>query len=383
MKFPQLIITTVENFKEITFFPFIQKSFKPETIAFDVIPIKYEGKNYFISLAFPYKYDQINLQTSSPHDDEPTNIYAINLIHQSDELNLSIFSCQDYSGIFYTLDDLKYKIPKDHFDEFKFLNNKEDKLININHIDYIFKNFDNDILPPFAYLLCQSETIYNGAILFNLLNKSIYGIVKKTLTKNDMLDTQLIIPSIAIKRLLDGIKVNFKYSNIFCEYELYSSKLVESGIKINNSLYDNIVPNEVISEIQDLKIINGNINYNQIDECVPIEVYMWYEWLPTTYMKINTYYKGTFATKNIQFVDYKELIKIPYSNQFEDTKIKRLTFRLIEYFIEKNIILNNESIDNAIMNPFTTPDIYLDISEELLNLRCEDLTHFPVNLVNI
>ena len=345
--------------------------------------LKYEGKNYFIALSFPYKYDEIHLQISSPHEDEPTNIYAINLIHQSDELNLSIFTCDHYEGSFFSLDDLKYKIPKDNFNDFKFLNNKEDRLININHIDYIFKNFDHDLLPPFAYLLSQSETIYNGAILFNVLNKSIYGIVKKTMSKNATLNTQIVIPSIAIKRLLDGLTTNFKYSNIFCEYELYSSKLVESGIKINNSLYDNIVPNEVISQIQDLKIINGNINYNKIDECVPIEVYMWYEWLPTTYIQINTYYKGTFATKNMQFIDYKELLKIPYSNQNEDTKIKRLTFRLMEYFAEKNIILDNESIDNAIINPFNTPKVYLDISEELLNLRCEDVTHFLVNLANI
>jgi hypothetical protein len=102
--------------------------------------------------------------------------------------------------------------------------------------------------------------------------------------------------------------------------------LVESGIKINDSKYGNIVSQEVISQIQDLKIINGNINYNKIDECVPIEVYMWYEWLPTTFMQINTYYKGTFTTKNIQFIDYRDVLKIPIFNPEENTKIKRLTF---------------------------------------------------------
>ena len=45
MHFPQLIIKTVENFKDITLFPFIQKSYKTITIAYDIIPIKYEGKN--------------------------------------------------------------------------------------------------------------------------------------------------------------------------------------------------------------------------------------------------------------------------------------------------------------------------------------------------
>jgi len=380
MHFPQLIIKTVENFKDITLFPFIQKSYKTITIAYDIIPIKYEGKNYFISIAFPYKYDQIHLQKSSPHNEDPTNIYAINLIHQSDELNLSIFEAPTYEGVFYTLDDLKYKIPKDNFEDFKFLNNKEDRLININHIDYIFKNEYHDMLPPFAYLECQSETTYDGAILFNVLNKSIYGIVKNTISQTHTLDTQLIIPSLAIKRILDGLLSNFKYSNLFCEYELYSSKLVESGIKINNSQYINIVPSEVITQIQDLKIINGNINYSKIDECVPIEVYMWYEWLPTTFMQINTYYKGTFSTKNIQFIDYKDILKIPISIENENTKIKRLTFRLMEYFMNKNIIINNESIENAMMNPFNTPEIYLDISEELLNLRCIDITHYPVNI---
>jgi len=378
MMFPQLVIKTCENYKDVTMFPFIQKSDKRIINSYDVIPILYEEQKYFISIAFPYIHEQKHLQISSPHDEDPTNIYAINLIHQSDELNLSLYKCAEYQGKFYTLDDLKYKIPKDDFEAFKFLNNKEDRTININHIDYIFKNFDHDLLPPFAYLVCQSEITYDGSILFNISNNSIYGIVKKTLSQDTTFDTQLVIPSLAIKRLLDGLKTNFKYSNFFCEYELYSSKLVESGIKINDSKYGNIVSQEVISQIQDLKIINGNINYNKIDECVPIEVYMWYEWLPTTFMQINTYYKGTFTTKNIQFIDYRDVLKIPIFNPEENTKIKRLTFRLMEYFADKNIIITNDKISEAITNPYDSSEIYLDINEDLINNKSDKIIHCEV-----
>jgi hypothetical protein len=373
MHFPHIIIKTCENFKDITMFPFLEKSCKQITITYDCIPIKYEEKNYFISLAFPYKYDQIHLQKTSVDCDDPTIIYEIHLIHQSDELNLSIFKCDTYIGKFYTLDDLKYKIPKNNFEEFKFLNSHEDGLVNINHIDYTFKNLYHDLLPPFAYLICQSEVVYNSSILINISNKSIYGI------KDKFSNVNIVIPSIAIKRLLEGISSNFEYSNLYCDYELYNTTL-NNGIKIISSQYDNIIQNDAILDIQNLKIINGKIKYNRIDEWVPIEVYMWYEWLPNVLMEINTYYKGVYSKKNIQFIDYKQKLKIPISAPEENTKIKRLTFRLMEYFAEKNIILFNQSIDEAIMKPYNTREIYLDINEELLNLKCDDVTHFPIQL---
>jgi hypothetical protein len=132
-----------------------------------------------------------------------------------------------------------------------------------------------------------------------------------------------------------------------------------------------------------MDIINGNIKYNKIDEWVPIEVYLWYEWFPSTMLEINTYYMSGYAKKYLQFIDYKHILKIPISNQNEDSKIKKLTFRLMEYFIEKNIILNNELINNALTNPYNSESLYLDIDEELINLKCHELTYYPVNLVNV
>ena len=377
MNLHQIVINTCENFKEVTMFPFIKKSKENISIIYDIIPIKYNNKNYFISLAFPYIYDITYLQISSSK--ESKIIHSLNLIHSSDELNLSIFTCEDSVNIdtFYTLDDLKYKIPKDKFDDFKFLNNREEKLIDINHIDYIFENFDSPQLPPFAYLACQSNEIYNGSILLNLSNKSIYGIVS---TKRSELN--IVIPSIAIKRLLEGLSSNFEYSNFYGSYELYNSSL-NNGILVCESKYDNIIQNEVILNIQGMDIINGNIKYNRIDEWVPIEVYLWYEWLPSTMLEINTYYMSGYAKKYLQFIDYKHILKIPISNQNEDSKIKKLTFRLMEYFIEKNIILDNEIINMALTNPYKSETLYLDINEELINLKCHELTYYPVNLVNL
>jgi hypothetical protein len=376
MNFHQLVINTCENFKKVTMFPFIKKSRENISIIYDIIPIKHNSKNYFISLAFPYTYDTIYLQISSSK--ESKIIHSLNLIHSSDELNLSIFSCEESVNIdtFYTLDDLKYKIPKDKFDDFKFVNNREDKLIDINHIDYIFENFDSPQLPPFAYLACQSDEIYNGSILLNLVNKSIYGIVSGKRS-----ELNIVIPSIAIKRLLDGLSSNFEYSNFYGTYELYNSSL-NNGILVSESKYDNIIQNEVILNIQGMDIINGNIKYNKIDEWVPIEVYLWYEWFSSTMLEINTYYMSGYAKKYLQFIDYKHILKIPISNQKEDSKIKKLTFRLMEYFVEKNIILDNEVINNALTNLYNSESVYVDINEELINLKCHELTYYPVNIVN-
>jgi len=386
MDFPQLIINTCENYKDVTFFPIrIEKSRQLISLTFDMIPIEYLEKKYFISLSFPFYYDKLHLK-------DQEKIYSINLIHQSDELNLSLFTCDEYNGIFYTLEDFKYTIPKDKFDDFKFVNNIEKKLIDITHIDYIFENFNNQMLPPFAYLQCQTESFYHGEILVNVINKSIYGIVDSR-----PFNTAIVIPSITIKRLFNGLSTNFEYTNFYCNYELYESVL-NSGIKIINSEYDNIRTDEVISKIEHIiphkpiinlimHHINDNIfiHYDKINEYVPIEVYMWYEWLPTTVISLETYYMGSFGKKYMKFIDYKHILNIPISNEIDYTqsKVKRLTYRLIEYFTEKNIILDNQYIKDLMDSPYKQTKIYLDINNDLINLKCEDFTNFPVNLANI
>jgi hypothetical protein len=386
MDFPQLIIDTCENYKDVTLFPNrIEKSKDKIRITYDIIPIKYLDKKYLISLAFPYYYDKINVESNS-------TLYSINLIHISYELNLSIFSSEDYNDEFYQIEDFKYTIPLDKYDNFKFINSTEKKLIDIDHIDYIFENFNNPMLPPFAYLSCQSESIYEGAILVNLLNKSIYGIVD-----SKPFNIPIVIPSIAIKRLLDGLTTNFEYTNFFCDYELYESVL-SSGIKIINSEYDDIRTDEVIIKIenivpnepiQNLKMItvdgNPRIHYEKINEYVPIEVYMWYEWLPSTVISIETYYMGVFGKKYMKFIDYKEILNTPIFIQEENKESIKFTYRLYEYFAEKNIILDNDIIKKAMDFPYNKKyqNIYLDINNNLINLKCEDFTNFPVNLANI
>ena len=214
MNFAKIIIETSANYRETTLFPWIPDSDEKIIVKLDAIPIRYLDKQYLIALSFPYRHNYIHLENNN-------DIFKINLIHNSDELNLALYSCKDYNGFAYTLNDLKYKIPNNKFDDFKF----SDQDIDINHIDYYFKNFLSDYLPPMAYLKVQSDQPSSGSVLYNKSNNTIYGILYCTVQDH------IVIPSVAIKRLIEGIDTNFQYSNIYADYELYGSSFT-SGIKI-------------------------------------------------------------------------------------------------------------------------------------------------------
>jgi NADPH-dependent 7-cyano-7-deazaguanine reductase QueF-like protein len=353
MKLLKIVIETNKNYEETTLFPWILPSTENIIIKYDAVPIKYLDKNYIISLSFPYNYKYIHLE-------EDNNIYKLNLIHVSHELNLSLFSCDKYNDFHYSISDLKYKIPKDNFNDFFFQNNKT--YIPIKYLDYFFNNFDAPNLPPFAYFNCKSMQVEKGSVLFNISNNSIYGILLTTY------EDHIIIPSLAIKRLLDGINTEFKFSNFFCDYKLYTSE-INSGIKIINSNYSNIKKNEVILDLNNLMIIRGNIKYKKIDEWVPIEIYLWYEWLPKTSVIIKTFYLKDTTEKLLEFKDYKSYLNIPLINTNVNSKIMKLSFQLLRYFYEKNIILRNEDIDNYLLNPFKKSNIMIDISEELISAK--------------
>ena len=316
--FPSIIIETNNNYKQTTLFPWIEKE-GSIIIIFDAIPIKYMNKNYIVSYSFPYTYNRIFLKTIS-------GVHKIDLIHLSAELNLSLFSCQTYDEYFYSVSDLKYKIPRDKFDDFYF--NNESHPINVKHIDYYFDNLNAPNLPPFAYLKCESELATIGSILIKL--ESIYGIKHE----ND----NLVISALSIKKLLDGININFQYGNLACNYKLSDEK---SGIIITESFEDNINVGDVITDIDDLHIIRGNITYNKIDEAVPIEIYLYYEWNPKTSIRLLFDNKSPI---NIEFKDFRSIINIPILHE-KSSPIMKVSFQLLNYFYKNNIILRNEKID--------------------------------------
>ena len=172
MKILQLVIETNENYQETSLFPWLSKSQNNVIVRYDAIPIKYLDKQYIITLAFPYKYNFIHLENTSDLLSEQTasqnnsEIFKVNLIHSSNELNLAIYSCDKYTDFSYTINDLKYKIPSAKFNDYYFKNN--DKLISIEHIDYYFANLDALNLPPLAYLKCQAEPTFIGSVLFSV-----------------------------------------------------------------------------------------------------------------------------------------------------------------------------------------------------------------------
>ena len=356
----KLVIETCENYREIFLFPWLQKSDNKAILKYDLLPIKYEDKQYFISLAFPYKYNYIHLEYND-------DIFKVNLIHCSNELNLAIYECNKYEGKFYSINDLKYRIPLDKFDDFVFKTNES--MIPIKHIDYCFKNFDSELLPPLAYLSVQSDPVYIGSILYNMSNDSIYGILQTTY------DTHIVIPSIAIKRLLDGTKTDFKYSNFYCDYGL-NNNIITSGVSVIKSQYTELKEKDIITDIDNLMILNGKIKYSKINEWVPIEVYMWYEWLPNTTKTIKILKKkGKSIEKNLQFINYSSMINIPIREETsDDGKIVKLTFELLNYFYERKVILNNKKITESLLNPYNKSKLSICLDDSIICTKYETPT---------
>lgn len=356
----KLVIETFENYREIFLFPWLPKSSNKAILKYDILPIKYEDKQYFISLAFPYKYNYIHLEYND-------DIFKVNLIHCSNELNLAIYECNKYEGKFYSINDLKYRIPLDRFEDFAFKNNSS--LVSIKHIDYCFKNFDSELLPPLAYLSVQSDPVYTGSILYNMSNDSIYGILQTTY------DTHIVIPSITIKRLLDGIKTEFKYSNFYCDYGL-NNNIIASGVSVIKSQYTELKEKDIIIDIDDLMIINGKIKYSKINEWVPIEVYMWYEWLPNMTKKIKIQKKkGKSIEKILPFINYSSIINIPIREEALDgSKNIKLTFELLNYFYERKVILNNKKITESLLNPYNKAKLTLCLDDSIISTKYEKPT---------
>jgi hypothetical protein len=353
---PSIIIETNRNYEQTTLFPWIEKE-ELTIITFDAIPIKYMNKNYIVSYSFPYMYNKIFMKTTN-------GVHKIDLIHLSAELNLSLFSCPTYDEHFYSISDLKYKIPRDKFDDFYF--NNESNPINVKHIDYYFDNLNAPNLPPIAYLKCDSESVPIGSILIKL--ESIYGIKHE----ND----NLVISALSIKKLLDGINVNFQYGNLACNYKLSEEK---SGIIITESYEDNINVDDIITDMDDLHIIRGNVTYNKIDEAVPIEIYLYYEWNPKTSIKL---FFGNKQPINLEFKDFRSIINIPILHE-KSSSVMKVSYQLLHYFYKNNIILRNEKVDEYLMNPYKMISLMIEVNEELIIQKYEEsveITNFKIIL---
>jgi len=358
----KIVIETHENYKQTSLFPWVPKSEKNIKVQLDAIPIRYMNKKYIVALAFPYNYNYIHLENN-------IDIFKISLIHCSDELNLALYSCEKYDDYFYTLNDLRYKIPNDKYTDFKFYNNEE---ININHIDYYFKNMLFDNLPPMAYLKVQSSMPNTGSVLYNVSTKTIYGIVYCSL------DDHIIIPSIAIKRLFDGIEYGFQYSTLYADYELIN-KSYESCIKIVNSQYNNLKVNDRIIDINNMMIINGKIKYSKINEWVPIEVYLWYEWLPNNNLVLTKYGKNK-RDIILPFINFKDILNIPIIER-NTNRNKKISYELLEYFYEHNLIISTPEINEYILNPYKKNNLIIEINDILIIQKYIEPTE--INDVNI
>ena len=196
------------------------------------------------------------------------------------------------------------------------------------------------------------------------------------------MDNHIVIPSIAIKRLLDGINNNFKFSNLFLDYKLTEK---HNGIVVCKSYYNNIKNDTNIIYIGKNIIINGKVKYTKINEWTPIEVYLWYEWLPSD--DLNIHINNSKINKiniiKIPFVDFNTMNKIPYFTKNEKGNIK-LSYELIDFLFNKNILLINDKLGEALNEPYKECNIKLDLKDEILISKYEDPTEikdFSISLI--
>jgi hypothetical protein len=123
-------------------------------------------------------------------------------------------------------------------------------------------------------------------------------------------------------------------------------------------------------------ILNGKIKYSKINDWVPIEVYMWYEWLPNMTKKIKILKKkGKSIEKNLPFINYSSMINIPIREETSnDSKIVKLTFELLNYFYERKVILNNKKIAESLLNPYSKAKLSVCLDDSIIYTKYEKAT---------
>jgi hypothetical protein len=73
------------------------------------------------------------------------------------------------------------------------------------------------------------------------------------------------------------------------------------------------------------------------------------------------------------------MLKIPFTNNKKESKVMRLTFDLLEYLYEKNIILKNDLVDKYLSEPYEENNLIIDFDEELIGRKYLE----PTEITNI
>jgi hypothetical protein len=135
-------------------------------------------------------------------------------------------------------------------------------------------------------------------------------------------------------------------------------------------------------------IIRGNIRYPRINEWVPIEVYMWYEWLPNTSFKLKLYKNNDYHELLLPFINYNNIMQIPLYNtnnyiETSDsiTKSIQITFQLLKYFYNNNVILRNKALDEYLLNPYNSntneyKQLFIELDEKLITKKYLEPTEY-------
>jgi hypothetical protein len=116
---------------------------------------------------------------------------------------------------------------------------------------------------------------------------------------------------------------------------------------------------------------------------------MWYEWLPNTTIKLNMHNNIELL---LPFINYNKILKIPtYTEKYiersnSSIKLIEITFQLLKYFYNNNVILRNNTLDEYLLNPYNSntnesKQLYIEIDEKIIIKKYLEPTEYTDFLI--
>lgn len=207
------------------------------------------------------------------------------------------------------------------------------------------------------------DIINPGNAVYKILNDNIVllGIVSHIdLQEEDDYFEIIIIPTYTIIKMIKYIKEN-TLNNIW--YNIQDGIIIE---KYNNNNFQQLMIGDIINKINEKYVKNGLINIPILNYNVPLQTYIWYNQYVNKhldfkiqidrnsvminviypYKDINTIMPIYFSHNNDSLIN-----EIKYFNNYKIT-LQNMSFELIDYLTENDILISNKFMDIIFENPF-------------------------------
>jgi hypothetical protein len=265
--------------------------------------------------------------------------------------------------------------------------NKEDtnKCINLNNLEYDTIDAIHSKLPKILIISAYLENDLHADIIcpgnivessINCQNSKFIGIVSHIELDDQNKYKIIIIPSYVIAQYLLNIQ-NKNVTNIWCD--INENNVVTKVYKNSKS---NIKVGDIINKVNDQLVIKGLVYIKKLNIYVPLQTYLWYHQYDKKYKYI--YYLN--ITRNCiksnisyDYITINDILAINFNHNVSFTeyyfkqksnlykiKLQNISYELIDYLVDKNIVIGNDYIDTIFENPF---DVKIDsiIITEIIN----------------